>query len=93
MWNQKLMWVAWPAFLSACVLELFVFAMVDPHDVHWFGQPLVLSRQGVYTVSFFLFWVISAVSNTVTALLGMPPAEVNGCPLAPGERPDGCPQQ
>lgn len=93
MWNQKLMWIAWPAFLSACVLELVVFAMVDPHDLLWFGQPLALSRQGVYTVSFFTFWAIAAVSNALTALLGTPPAEVNPCPLASGERPDGCPQQ
>lgn len=93
MWNQKLMWVAWPAFLSACVLELVVFAMVDPHDLHWFGQPLAMSRQGVYTISFFAFWAISMVSSALTALLATPPAEVNTCPLAAGERPDGCPQQ
>jgi hypothetical protein len=93
MWNPKLMWIAWPAFLAACVLELVVFAMVDPQDLHWFGQPLEFSRQGVYTLSFFLFWAISAVSNSLTALLAKPPAEVNACPLAPGERPDGCPQQ
>ncbi|HEX9718773.1 MAG TPA: hypothetical protein VGA59_03510 [Ramlibacter sp.] len=93
MWNWKLMWVAWPAFLSACALELVVFAMVDPQDLQWFGQPVALSRQGVYTVSFFVFWAISGLSNALTALLGTPPAVVNGCPIAPGERPDGCPQQ
>jgi hypothetical protein len=91
--NQKLMWIAWPAFLSACLLELVVFAVVDPQDLHWFGRPLALSRQGVYTVSFFVFWAISIVSNGLSALLGTPPAEVNQCPLASGERPDGCPQQ
>jgi hypothetical protein len=93
MWNQKLMWIAWPAFLAACALELVVFAMVDPHDLQWFGQPLALSRQGVYTLSFFVFWAISAVSNSLTALLGKPPAEVNVCPFPSGERPDSCPQQ
>lgn len=92
MWNQKLMWIAWPAFLSACVLELVVFAVVDPSDLHWFGRPLALSRQGVYTVSFFIFWAISTVSNSLTSLLGTPPAEVNACPLAVGDRPDGCPR-
>ena len=92
MWNQKLMWVAWPAFLSACVLELVVFALVDPHDLHWFGQPLAMSRQGVYTMAFFAFWAISAASSALTVLLAKPPAEVNICPFNPGERPDGCPQ-
>lgn len=28
--TQKLMWIVWPAFLAACVLELVVFAFVDP---------------------------------------------------------------
>jgi len=57
MWSQKLMWVAWPAFLSACVLELLVFALVDPLELQWSGQSLGWSRQGVYTAAFFLFWL------------------------------------
>jgi len=93
MWNQKLMWIDWPAFLSACLLELVVFAVVDPQDLHWFGRPLALSRQSIYTMSFFAFWAIGSVSNALSALLGKPPAEVNMCPLAPADRPDGCPQQ
>lgn len=86
------MWIAWPAFLSACMLELVVFAMVDPHDLHWFGQPLALSRQGVYTMSFFAFWAISAVSNGLTAVLSRPPEQINLCPLPAGKRPGGCPR-
>lgn len=91
--SQKLMWIAWPAFLAACVLELFVFAMVDPNELQWFGQPLVLSRQGMYTVSFFMFWAIGMGSNALTLLLTKTPAEVNLCPFTPEERPDGCPQR
>jgi hypothetical protein len=93
MWSRKLMWVVWPAFLSACVLELVVFALVDPQDLQWFGEPVALSRQGIYTLSFFVFWAISAGSNAITVLLGKPPAEVNLCPFTPPERPDGCPQR
>ena len=71
------MWIAWPAFLVAGILEVLVFAMVDPQDLHWFGQPVSLSRQGVYTLAFFVFWVIAMVSSALTALLAMPPSEVN----------------
>lgn len=92
MWNQKLMWIVWPAFLAACVLELVVFALVDPQDLQWFGQRLAWSRQAVYTMAFFAFWAIAAASNALTVLLGKSPAEVNVCPFNPGERPDGCPQ-
>lgn len=90
---QKLMWIAWPAFLAACVLELVVFAVVDPQDLHWFGQPITLSRQGIYSLSFFVFWFISMGASALTTLLRMTPAEVNVCPFQPGERPSDCPQQ
>ena len=86
----KLMRVAWPAFLAACVLELVVFALVDPHDLHWAGQPVTLSRQSIYTVSFFVFWAISIGSNALTSLLAMTPAEVNMCPVPESQRPKGC---
>jgi hypothetical protein len=93
MLQQRLMWIAWPAFLVAGVLEVLVFAMVDPQDLQWFGQALDWSRQAVYTVAFFVFWGITMVSSTLTTLLAMSPFEVNRCPLPATDRPDGCPKQ
>ena len=90
---QKWMWIAWPAFLVAGMLKMLVFAMVDPQDLQWFGQPVGLSRLGVYTVAFFLFWGITMLSSALTTLLAMSPFELNQCPLEPGERPPGCPKQ
>lgn len=72
-WAQRLMSVAWPAFLAACGMELLVFGMVDPLDMQWFGgSPPPLSRQGVYTVAFFAFWAVSMVACSLTALLAQP---------------------
>lgn len=88
--NSKLIRAAWPAFLAACVLELVVFAVVDPNDLHWGGQPVAMSRQSIYTIGFFVFWAISIGSNALTALLAMTPAEVNLCPLPENQRPKGC---
>lgn len=93
MLSQRMMWIAWPAFLVACVLEMLVFAMVDPQDLHWFGHPVELSRQGVYTVAFFVFWGMTMVSSALTTLLAMSPFDVNRCPLPADDRPDGCPKQ
>ena len=70
---QRWMWIAWPAFLLAAVLEMLVFAMVDPGDLHWFGRPLDWSRQAVYTVGFFVFWGITATSSALTVWLAFPP--------------------
>jgi hypothetical protein len=74
---KRMMWIAWPAFLVAGLLEILVFGLVDPQDLHWFGHPLALSRQGVYTMSFFIFWALAMVSSGLTTLLTMSPVEVN----------------
>ncbi|MBL8337649.1 MAG: hypothetical protein JNM97_12815 [Rhodoferax sp.] len=90
---QRWMWITWPAFLLACLLEMLVFALVDPQDLHWFGQPVELSRQTVYTLAFFAFWAVSMVASGLTTLLSQSPFEVNRCPLPASDRPDGCPKQ
>lgn len=77
MWGKRLMGIAWPAFLVAAVLEMFVFALVDPSDLHWFGSPLALSREAVYTLAFFVFWGLTMASSALTTLLALPPSEIN----------------
>jgi hypothetical protein len=84
------MWIVWPAFLVAGLIELVVFGMFDPEDMHWFGQQLTLSRQGVYTLSFFVFWVLAMVSSSLTTLLSMSPFEVNRCRVPVDQRPSNC---
>ena len=74
---KRLMWIVWPAFLVAGLMEMLVFAMVDPQDLHWFGHPLAMSREAVYTLAFFAFWLLALISSALTALLAMSPGEVN----------------
>lgn len=73
----KWMAIVWPAFLMACVLEILVFAMVDPQDIRWLGLPLELPSKGVYTLVFFTFWAVTLVSSGLTAVLSMSTSEVN----------------
>jgi hypothetical protein len=62
--------IAWPAFLAAAVLEALVFAVVDPHELHWFGgAALGWSVQSIYSVSFLIFWAAISTSAAVTTLL------------------------
>lgn len=76
-WSQRWMWIAWPAFLAAAVLEMVVFAVVDPGDLHWFGGPVPLSREAVYTLAFFVFWGATMAASALTTLLAMSAPEVN----------------
>jgi hypothetical protein len=87
---QRLMWIAWPAFLLAGVIEMLVFALVDPQNLQWFGQPLPLSREAVYTLAFFIFWLLTIASSALTTLLAMSPFEVNRCPLPADGRSEAC---
>lgn len=87
---QRLMWIAWPAFLVAGVMETLVFALVDPADLHWAGAGLGWSREAVYTVAFFVFWALTALSSSLTTLLSMSPFEVNRCPVPCDQRPSDC---
>lgn len=62
--------ILWPAFLMAGVTEALVFSVVDPESLHWFGGASVNgSRQAIYTVSFFVFWLVTAVACSLTYAL------------------------
>lgn len=69
--------VVWPAFLAACLLQALVFAMVDPAEIHWNGYFSQPSRQGVYSVAFFCFWLIAVGCGGLVLWLGTPQQKVN----------------
>jgi hypothetical protein len=74
---RRWMWILWPAFLLACALEVLVFALVDPGDLNWRGEALGASRQAVYTIGFFVFWLLAMGSSALTLLLTRSAGEVN----------------
>jgi hypothetical protein len=61
--------VLWPAFLAASALELLVFAGFDPQDVNLFGLSLEPESAAVYSITFLLFWLITATAGIVTRAL------------------------
>ncbi|HRN77559.1 hypothetical protein [Ottowia sp.] len=77
MLRERLMWIAWPAFLVAAVLEMMVFAVLDPASLTLFGESAGWSRPAVYTVTFLIFWIMMMASSALTTLLSMSPFEIN----------------
>lgn len=70
--------IVWPAFLMAGVLEIIVFALVDPGSLHWFGgTPIELGATTIYSIAFFVFWVVIAAAGLMTQLLGESEVEIN----------------
>lgn len=90
---QRIAWILWPGFLMAIPAVGIVFTLVDPADLHAFGTPLELSRQGAYTLGFLLFWALGSGCSALTCLLQRSPFELNRCPLPSTGRPEGCPKR
>ena len=67
--GRRAMLVLWPAFLAAAAAELVFFATFDPFELHFFGAPLDLSRESIYTMGFFGFWGLGIASSALTLYL------------------------
>src|SRR5262249_11899502 len=67
---QRAVLILWPSFLVAAVAEMVFFALFDPGELSFFGQPLELSRIAIYSIGFFLFWVFAAASSALSLALG-----------------------
>jgi hypothetical protein len=74
--RHRWMSVLWAAFLMAAVMEMVVFALVEPESLRWFGgDALDLPARAVYTLAFFVFWGITAVGAGLALLLCTKPAD------------------
>jgi len=67
---QRAIWILWPSFIVAAVAEMAFFALFDPGELSFFGQPLELSSNAVYSIGFFLFWGFAAASSALSLYLG-----------------------
>ncbi len=65
---RQLMWILWPSFLAAGATSAIVFALIDPLDLTFLGHWRA-SRQGVYALGFFLFWLMAAGSSALSLLM------------------------
>lgn len=68
--KTRLAIVLWPAFLAAGVLEMLVFALVDPRQLHGWGVDSGHWPAGaVYTLAFLLFWGVIALAAATAVWL------------------------
>lgn len=66
--------ILWPAFLIAGVLEMVVFALVDPSGISLGGwSPDVRT---VYSLAFFVFWGLVALASGISHVMMRQPRGV-----------------
>ena len=66
---RLLIWVLWPSFLIAAIAEAAFFAAIDPQEILFFGEPLAISTEGIYTLGFFVIWAFCAASSALTVFV------------------------
>lgn len=69
--QQKCIAILWPSFLVAIVASGLFFSAFDPDDLYPFGEQTEISRLGIYSIGFLLFWLVSAVSGIGTLYFAM----------------------
>lgn len=65
--------ILWPSFFAAAMATVVFFIVVDPLVLRDITFPeFELSRQGGYTIAFFMFWAATASSSLFTWILLRP---------------------
>ncbi|NBV00186.1 MAG: hypothetical protein EBS31_01775 [Burkholderiaceae bacterium] len=59
-------WILWPSFMIAGLAEGLLFTLVHPEDLVFFGEPVTASAEAVYTLGFFVLWLLCALSSALT---------------------------
>jgi hypothetical protein len=77
--------IGWSSFLAASVGTMLVFAVLDPQVIiagvdsgEPGAEPWWLTRTGIYTLGFFLLWLVAAVAGALTFVLTQGPKPKSG---------------
>lgn len=74
---KRLIWILWPSFIVGGIAEAIFFTVFDPYDMMFFGEPVTWSREAVYSIGFFAFWLVCAASSAVTCFLQRTSEQIN----------------
>lgn len=80
-------WVLWPAFISAVIAETIFFTLIDPAQLYLFGQRVEWSAMATYSTGFLLFWLVCIGSSLMTYFM-MPDEVKAALRKAASERED-----
>ena len=65
--------ILWPSFLVAGIATMVFFANIDPEHLRAATFPsLEIGRRLGYTIGFFMFWGVTALSSFLTLILSAP---------------------
>jgi hypothetical protein len=74
---QRVVWILWPSFIVGGVATAVFFTLFDPNELALFGANLGASRLAVYSIGFFVFWLLAAASSAMTCFFQRSSADIN----------------
>ena len=63
---HKCIAILWPSFLMAIIATGLFFSAFDPKDLFPFDMDHQITPLGIYSIGFFLFWALTALSGIGT---------------------------
>lgn len=64
--RQKCIVTLWPSFMMAIVATGLFFSAFDPSELYPYDLDIEINTMGAYTLGFFIFWALSAISSVIT---------------------------
>jgi len=75
---QRVIAVLWPSFITSGIATGLFFTAFDPFDLMMISGQAELSRMGVYSIGFFLFWLLTATTCGLTCYFQKPCEQIKG---------------
>lgn len=71
--TQRIIAVLWPSFLTAGIATMLFFTAFNPAEISLcLGHEKPVSNIGAYTIGFFLLWLLTSSTCTLTCYFQRP---------------------
>ena len=66
---RLLMSILWPSFIMACISVVVLFSLIDPETLLLHSNSVEIGNIYIYSIAFFISWILGAIASGLTALL------------------------
>jgi hypothetical protein len=74
---QRISSILWPSFITAGIANSFFFTFFEPAALLYAAGYSSMSNIAVYSIGFFMFWLLTSSSCVMTSYFMKPCCDVN----------------
>jgi len=75
---QRIIAVLWPSFITSGIATGLFFTIFDPLELTMLAGHMDISRMGVYSAGFFMFWLLTSTTCALTCYFQRPCDQIKG---------------